>query len=207
MKHNALIYTIGYSCHTLNSFVHILQRYGISAVADVRSQPYSRFKPEFNQDKLSKSLKEIGLIYVFLGDLCGARIEAPECYINGKVSYSLIARHPKYLKGIDRILKGTQKYTIALMCAEKDPISCHRTILICRTLLTRGLSIKHILCDGTIEDHHDSELRLMRILNLDQPNMFVTEEQRLEKAYNLQADKIAYEEQTDQTKIDSIAGD
>jgi uncharacterized protein (DUF488 family) len=207
MENDAVIYTIGYSCHTFTSFVHVLLRYGVSAVADVRSQPYSRFKPEFNQDILSKSLKENDLVYVFLGDLCGARIEAPECYINGKVNYNLISRHPKYLKGIDRILKGIQKYSVALMCAEKDPISCHRTILICRSLLTKGLSIKHILCDGAIEDHHDSELRLMRILNLDQPNMFVTEKQRLDKAYDLQADKIAYEEHSNQSGMDIIAGD
>ncbi|MCI5148865.1 MAG: DUF488 domain-containing protein, partial [Candidatus Electrothrix sp. MAN1_4] len=101
--------------------------------------------------------------YVFIGDLCGARIEEPSCCINGKVDYSLVAKNQKFLKGLERIKQGMQEYRIALMCAEKDPITCHRAILICRNLLSDEMKIKHILSDGTVEEHKESEQRLLKL--------------------------------------------
>ena len=90
-----------------------------------------------------------------------------------------------------------QKYQITLMCAEKDPISCHRTILICRNLRSNDIQILHLLGSGTIEEHKVTEKRLMKLYNLDQPNLFLTEAQRLEEAYDLQGEKIAYSENKD----------
>ena len=187
------IYTIGYSPHTLDSFVNIIKKYSITAIADVRSTPYSQFKSEFNKDNLKNVLKPHGIAYVFLGDLCGARIEDPSCYINGKVNYSLLTEKPKFKEGLERIKKGMTNYVIALMCAEKDPITCHRTILICRNLMNDDIEIQHILGNGEIENHKDSEQRLMKIFNLDHPDLFRTEPQRLDEAYLRQEEKIAYE--------------
>lgn len=187
------LFTIGYSPHTLDSFLRILVKYQITAVADVRSSPYSQFKPEFNKDSFSNFLKEQNIAYVFLGDYCGARVEDKNCYVNGKVDYNLVSSSSKFKEGLERIKKGMEKYRIVLMCAEKDPITCHRTILICRNVLTKGIVIKHILSSGMFEEHQDSEQRLMKIFNLNHPDLFRTEKQRLDDAYSRQGEKIAYE--------------
>lgn len=187
------LFTIGYSPHIPNSFLCILKKYKITAVADVRSSPYSQFKPEFNKDQLTEFLKKNGIAYVFLGDVCGARVEDHSCYVNGKVDYALVAENQKFKEGLKRIINGMEKFRIALMCAEKDPITCHRTILICRNLTSRGINIKHILSNGRIEDHKDSEQRLLKLFMLNHPDMFRSEQQRLDDAYSRQGEKIAYE--------------
>lgn len=187
------LFTIGYSPHILDTFLRVLKRHKITAVADVRSSPYSQFKPEFNKDNLSEFLNEHGIAYVFLGDFCGARVEDHSCYVDGKVDYTLVAESPKFKDGLKRIINGMEKYRIALMCAEKDPISCHRTILVCRNLASRGINIKHLLSDGRTEDHKESEQRLLKLFKLNHPDMFHSEQQRLNDAYKLQGEKIAYE--------------
>jgi len=187
------LYTIGYSPHILDSFLRVLQKHKITAVADVRSSPYSQFKPEFNKDQLAEFLNKHGIAYVFLGDYCGARVEDTSCYVNGKVDYTLVAENHKFKEGLKRIINGMDKYRIALMCAEKDPITCHRTILICRNLADKGINIKHIMSNGRTEDHKDSEQRLLKIFGLNHPDMFRSEQQRLNDAYIRQGEKIAYE--------------
>ena len=120
-RFNKTMHTIGYAAHNVESFIAALKKFNITAIADVRSKPYSKFKPEFNKENLKKALVDNGIEYVFLGDNIGARIKAPECYKNGQVEYELISKHPLFQKGIDRLLKGMEKFSIALMCAEKDP--------------------------------------------------------------------------------------
>lgn len=191
------IFTIGYSTYSLESFLRILEEYSINAIADVRSIPYSKFKPDFNRDFLKGNLRKKKVAYGFLGDNCGARINAPECYIDGKADYHLIAKHPTFREGINRLLNGINNYRIALMCAEADPINCHRTILVCRNLRFSDIRIKHILKDGSVEDHKKTEKRLMNLFNLYQPNLFKTESERLEDAYDLQGEKIAYRDNGD----------
>lgn len=186
------LFTIGYSGHSIESFVRLLKRHGVKAIADVRSQPYSRFKPVFNRETLKEALKRNDIAYVFLGDHCGARIEDPGCYVEGKADYRLIARHPKFQEGLNRILNGLQNYRIALMCSEKDPLTCHRAILICRNLRSDNLRIRHILNSGKLEDHEDSERRLMRLFKLDEGDLFKPESSRLEEAYDRQGESIAY---------------
>lgn len=187
------LYTIGYSCHSIESFVGALRRHHVEAIADVRSQPFSRFKPEFNRPDLSNELKKNGLKYVFLGVECGARVEDPNCYVNGKADYSRVAKSEIFQNGLERIITGLAKMNIALMCAEKDPIACHRTILICHNLKERVPSIEHILCDNTTETHEHAELRLKMKHKLDKPDMFMNEQQLLEQAYMLQGQEIAYD--------------
>ena len=190
---NNVIYTIGYSSFSMEKFIDILKRYKITALVDVRSQPYSRFKPEFNFDNLKKELHKHNIAYVFLGEECGARVNDSTCYVNGKVNYDLVARTKRFKKGLARIKKGMKQYTIVLMCAEKDPIDCHRTILISRHLQLLGILIKHILSDGTLEDHMMTEKRLLKLFKLDSPNLFFSKDQLLNNAYSLQGEKIAYE--------------
>lgn len=187
------LFTIGYSPHELDSFLRILKKYQISALADVRSSPYSQYKPEFNKETLKDFLKGNNIAYVFLGDYCGARVEDPSCCVNGKVDYKLVAENHKFKDGLERIKKGMENFRVVLMCAEKDPITCHRTILICRNLLSSGIKIKHILGNGKVEDHKDSEHRLLKLFKLNHPDIFSTEQQRIDDAYIRQGKKIAYE--------------
>ena len=191
-QYNKIIHTIGYAAHNVESFIAALKKFNITAIADVRSQPYSKFKPEFNKEILKKVLVNNGIEYVFLGDNIGARIKAPECYKNGQVDYELISKHPLFQEGIDRLLKGMEKFSIALMCAEKDPINCHRTILICKHLKRYQLQIYHILDANTLESHSETEFRLMKLFHLEQPDLFMKDSERLAEAYFRQEEKIAY---------------
>ncbi len=189
------IFTIGYSSFSIEVFIKLIKHYKINAVADVRSQPYSQFKPEFNRERFKEELLKNNIAYVFLGEACGARVDDPNCYMDGKVNYDLLAKKRIFKSGIERIKKGMETFNIVLMCAEKDPITCHRTILVCRNLQSVGVSIKHILSNGRVENHKDSEQRLLRLFKLSQrqSDMFRSDKQKLNDAYALQGKKIAYE--------------
>jgi len=186
------IYSVGYATHTIESFTATLKKYNITEIVDVRSQPYSGYKPEFNREILKQVLFNNGIEYIFLGDNLGARIKAPECYKNGHAKYDLISNHPIFQEGIVRILKEIKKFSVAMMCAEKDPINCHRTILVCKQLKNYEIQIVHIIDDNTSEDHSETEFRLMKLHHLEQPDLLMKDSERLEEAYSRQAAKIAY---------------
>lgn len=160
------IFTVGHSNHSTEKFLSLLKQHGVTAVADVRSLPYSRRFPHFNQSPLRNSLGSEEISYVFLGYQLGARPKDPECYVEGKARYELIAATEAFTNGLDRIFKGAKHHQIALMCAEQDPITCHRAILVCRYLRNRGLDIKHILKTGDLEPHEHLEQRLLKLHNL-----------------------------------------
>jgi len=194
-RDSRVLYTIGHSNHTIETFIAHLKRHGVTAVADVRSTPYSRFSPQFNKETLDETLKRHGIAYIFLGKELGARQGNQSCYDNGCADFKRIAEQPEFKHGLDRILKGMDKYRIALMCAEKEPLECHRTVLVCRNIRRSGVHIKHILYDGSVEDHHDTERRLLKALKM-QPSLFdqgMTASDLLERAYDLQARNIAYQ--------------
>lgn len=188
------VYTIGHSTHETDAFVELLRRHGVDALADVRSSPYSRFNPQFNRETLQRNLEAKGIAYVYLGKELGARSEDPACYENGKVQFDRLAQAPLFEKGIQRVVEGAQKYRLALMCAEKDPLECHRTILVARTLVERGADVQHILEDGSLEPHDRALDRLLEQFKLDQPDLFRTREDSVVDAYGRQAERIAYTE-------------
>ena len=175
----------------------MLQVHGITAVADVRSSPYSRYNPQFNKEALQTSLKNAGIAYVFLGKELGARSEDPTCCTDGKARFDLIAKSQTFTDGLQRLCKGMKTHRISLMCAEKDPMTCHRAILVCRHLRSPAVDIQHILEDGTLEPNPRTERRLMRLLNIQENNLFATHEELIEKAYDLQGQRIAYQEKQD----------
>lgn len=187
-----IIYSIGYATHTVESFVTALKKFSITAIFDVRSQPYSGFKPEFNRENLKQVLINNDIEYVFLGDNIGARIKAPECYKNGHADYGLISKHPLFQEGIARIVREMKNFSIAIMCAEKDPINCHRTILVCKQLKNYKIRIIHIIDANTTEDHRETEFRLMKSYHLEQPDLFMQDSERLEEAYKRQGERLAY---------------
>ncbi len=191
------LFTIGHSTHDLATFLELLRLHSVQAIADVRSQPFSSRFPHFSRSALEKSLKENHIRYVFLGHELGARREEECCYLDGKARYDLIAKTSAFHFGITRILKGLERYRLALLCAEKDPITCHRTILVCQHLRGKGFSIQHILGDGSLESHETLEDRMLKMLGKSQSSLFVSREQLVEQAYEEQGGKIAYRQSPD----------
>jgi uncharacterized protein (DUF488 family) len=190
------VFTIGHSTHTLEYFLSLLTKHGIQAVGDVRSVPYSRRNPQFNREPLMQRLRGVGIAYDFLGKELGARSDNPGCYIDGKVRYDYLAKEPAFLQGLGRLRKGIESHRVALMCAERDPLTCHRTILVCRELRTQDLEIDHILADGAVETNAAAERRLTSMLNL-RPDMFHSERDCIEQAYEKQGSRIAYTRRRD----------
>ena len=216
------IFTIGHSNHTIETFIELLHQHQVTALADVRSSPYSRRFPQFNQSALKTALKTANIAYVPLGDKLGARPRDRDCYINGMARYDLIAATEAFKIGLNRLIQGSEKYQISLMCAEQDPIVCHRAILICPHLKNAGLEIYHIHKNGDLESNEDLENRVLKqnhlyklsklsadfqshvkqlslfdlqpIQTLEKP---LSRAELVEKAYQLQSEKVAYTETTD----------
>jgi uncharacterized protein (DUF488 family) len=156
------VYTIGHSNISFDKFSTLLQTHDITAIADVRSTPYSKFTPHFNREALQKSLRAIGIAYVFVGKELGARSEDATCYNdNGQVIYSKLQQTTLFQDGIERVINGAQKFRLALVCAEKEPFTCHRSILIGQALATKDVDVRHILHDGRVETHEQMLQRLI----------------------------------------------
>ncbi len=188
-----MIYTIGHSKHKIERFVALLRQHAIDVVADVRSTPYSRFNPQFNREKLQAALADCGIRYVFLGDELGARTKDTACYDEaGRVSYAKLAATPSFRHGLDRLLAGMREHRIAIMCAEREPLECHRTILVARELEKVGAPITHILQDGSLEPHQEAMKRLATELQLVGTDLFRTPAELIEEAYETQGARIAY---------------
>jgi uncharacterized protein (DUF488 family) len=190
-----IVFTIGHSTHTLAKFIALIKAHEITAICDVRSQPYSRMNSQFNHATLQTELNKNGIAYIFLGKELGARTEDSACYINGKVQYERLAKTQLFKQGIERVQEEMKSYRIALMCAEKDPLLCHRTLLIARHLQNREIEIKHILEDGNLENQRSAEQRLLRLLKIQVSDLFKTQQEIIAEAYNIQSQKIAYKEQ------------
>ena len=190
------LFTIGHSTHSWEKFLELLRQHRIEAVADVRSSPYSQYNPHFNREPLQLALRQQGISYVFLGDELGARRSERECYVNDRADYALIAHTPAFQSGLDRVIQGAARMRIALMCSEKNPLDCHRCILVSPHLRERGLQVFHILADGTIESHEQTEHHLLHLFELPERELFRTPDEIVAEAYKLQGDKIAYQEDT-----------
>ena len=190
------VYTIGHSTHSIERFMALLRQHSVTALCDVRSRPYSRMNPQFNRESLKKDLREAGIKYVFLGEELGARSEDKSCYRNGQVQYDLLAKTALFRRGIDRIKDGAREYRVALMCAEKEPLECHRTILVARRLFEEGAPVMHIHADGHVEEHSQAIERLITMLRVPTADMFRSQDAVVSDAYQHQAEQIAYREQT-----------
>lgn len=185
-----MIYTVGHSNHPIAHLLQLLQGQGVTLLADVRSMPYSRFNPQFRRDALTEALAQHGIEYLFLGEELGARSRDPACYVDGRVSYIKLAATDLFRQGIDRLLMAAKSHTLAIMCAEKDPLDCHRTILVTRELVKRGEKVVHILANGEIEPHDQAMQRLREKLKIEPTDLFGGDTN--EQAYELRGQQIAY---------------
>jgi uncharacterized protein (DUF488 family) len=190
------VYTIGHSTQTVDRFVGLLKMHGITAVADVRSRPFSRMNPQFNRPELQEKLRQAHIQYVFLGRELGARSEDRGCYCNGQVQYDLLARTDLFQEGIERVKHGREQFRIALMCAEKEPLDCHRTILVARELSDASIPVIHILYSGETEQHDDTIGRLVGMLRIPNADMFREQSAVIKDAYEKRGKEIAYREES-----------
>jgi uncharacterized protein (DUF488 family) len=140
------IYTLGYGARTIEELIDVLAQHDIAYLIDVRSQPYSRFKPEYNREALEASLKAQGIRYVFMGDSLGGRPADPACYTDdGKVDYEAYRLQPLYREGIERLRQAwEQQLSVAILCSEGRPENCHRSKLIGVTLAQEDIAVAHI---------------------------------------------------------------
>ncbi len=191
------LFTIGHSSHALDAFLKLLGKHGVSAVADVRSAPYSRYCPHFSKDALSRSLGELGVEYVFLGRELGGRSDDPSSYGNGRIRYSRLSRRPEFREGIERLKKGASNHRVAIMCAEREPLECHRTILVSPVLEEEGLSVAHIHADGRLEPHEEAVDRLLDLVGFSRDDLFRSREEIVAEALLRQEERVAY-------KIDGV---
>ncbi|MGH8510561.1 MAG: DUF488 family protein [Gammaproteobacteria bacterium] len=191
-----MLYSIGHSNHEITAFVELLRQHGITAIGDVRSHPYSRYVPQYSREPLKTALVDGGIAYVFLGKELGARSNNPACYRQGKVQYDLLAQEAFFAEGVKRVIQGMERYIIALMCAEKDPLYCHRALLVARKLFEAGVPVSHIHADGSLETHQAMESRLLALCKLPEGDIFKGREEFVAEAYAIQGERIAYQDET-----------
>ncbi|USU13581.1 DUF488 domain-containing protein [Sphingomonadaceae bacterium OTU29THOMA1] len=191
------LFTIGYSGLDMPGFIDRLVQNGIAVVCDVRSTPFSKFKPDFTRGPFRAHLNAAGIKYVFLGRELGARPQDRSCYVDGQARYDRIAATEPFRLGMDRVRNGVAKTTLALVCSERDPVECHRAILVAHRLGDLRDTIAHIHTDGQVESQSTFDARLVALHGLTPPPLLSApgdDERALALAYEKQADAIAYRE-------------
>ena len=174
-----LIKTIGHSNQPIDRFVDLLKTGGVQVLVDVRSTPYSRRFPQFGREQLAARLALSGILYRYEGAALGGKPK------DGG-SYDDLASRPEFSDALDRLIAGAADSTLCLMCAEKEPLDCHRTVLVSRRLAERGAEIEHLLADGKRKPHAVLEEELLEASDDGAPDLFTTAEdrsQRLARAY------------------------
>ena len=184
--------SIGHSNLPAERFVQMLQNAGVSAVADVRSVPASRFCPWFSREPLAARLARGGIAYAFHGGALGGRPRDQGLYCDGAADYEAMAMQADYRAGLDQLIEVAKNATVCMLCAEREPLDCHRCLLLARGLRERGLNVGHILHSGTIEPHTATEQRLLA-LDAESCDLFASgQTMRLAAAYRRRARAIAY---------------
>ena len=192
------IFTIGHSNHPSETFLDLLHEHRIDVVADVRSSPYSRYNPHFNHQSLNDALENSGIDYVFLGGELGGRPMDRSCYdADGRVQFERLANTDQFDDGIRRVIWVSDERRVALMCSEKEPLNCHRTLLIAKVLEERGVPVTHILADGSLETHEATMNRLLDGFKLPHHgDMFRTRREVIADAIVRQVSKVGYVDST-----------
>lgn len=157
------VFTIGHSRHSVEEFINLLNKYRVDCLIDVRTSPYSKFIPHFNRDHLKETLKKHRISYIFMGEELGARRKEANLYTSeGYLDFEKTKASPLFIEGIDRVKLGISKgYKIALLCSEKDPIDCHRSILIGKNLKDQEITVNNIKEDGSLQSQEQLEERLL----------------------------------------------
>lgn len=192
-----ILFTIGHSNHDLGDFFAALVEHGVESLCDVRSRPGSFRFPQFNREPLEATASCAKVQYQFLGESLGGRPEDPRVYrSDGRVDYAARRKSPDFSAGIDRLLELSRAGNTALMCAEEDPLQCHRFLMICPALVERGIAPVHIRRAGILESQRDAEDRLLALHGgaaFTTGALFVSERAAaLEDALRRQAEEFAF---------------
>ncbi len=191
-RKSSVVHTIGHSNHSAARFTALLQQHRISLVIDVRSSPQSRYAPHFNKQEIVSVLNQSGLEYTFAGRSLGGRPADPDLYDNGHVSYAKMSETSGFNSALKKMAALAREQSIAIMCAESDPLDCHRFLLIGRELVRRGTDVTHILSNGSSETHAGAEKRLLQALRLNQPGFFDEPLDVIAEAYRIQESRVAF---------------
>ena len=188
------VYTIGHSDHSIEAFLALLADNGVNMVVDARSSPHSRWVPHFNPDSLEPALEREGIDYAYMGKELGGRPNDRSAYdAEGRVSYERAAMADDFADAIASLIRQADERRIVLLCMERDPLECHRALLVARALAEQGVDVRHILWDGGIESHEELMDRLLESLGLPpQPDLFRTHEDVIADAVREQAGRVAY---------------
>ena len=184
--------TIGHSNLPADRFIGLLRGAGAHAIADVRSTPASRHFPWFSKNNLATRLQQDGMAYLPFGDTLGGRPRYASLYRDSVADYEAMAKRPEFCAGLDRLLATTAQHRVCLMCAEHEPLDCHRCLLVARALTERGLSVGHILFDGTVKAHAAIEQQLLADYDAGADLFSAGQSERLAAAYQRRARAVAY---------------
>lgn len=198
-----MVLTLGHSNHPIDRFIELLRDQQVTTAIDVRSRPFSRLYPAFNRPALARSLVEHGIDYTFMGDELGGRSDDRSCYKDGRVDYQTLAQTVSFKAGLSHVIQASQSAHVALVCAEKEPLACHRALLIGRALEEAGTPVAHLGAGGELEPHADAMTRLLRKLRMPDADLFRTREQIIEDAIEKQSRRVAYtDERMDVTSVE-----
>ncbi|MBI5916468.1 MAG: DUF488 domain-containing protein [Bacteroidetes bacterium] len=203
-----IIHTIGHSNLPAEEFLRLLQLHGVDCVVDVRSTPASQYNPQYNKPVLANFLKENDILYLHFGREFGAR--QPNTMLHddeGKVDFEKVQATAAFREGVKRLKEGVEKgFFPALMCAEADPLECHRFSMISDYLVERGFEVVHILKDGTVASQEDLEQELLKKFakKLPQPTIFepnISRDDQLKAAYRLHNQQVGWSPKKDVAEI------
>lgn len=195
------LFTIGHSTHDFDYFAHMLKNNNINYLLDVRSTPYSKYAETYNRENLAELLEKENITYSYMGKYFGARQNDRELYHeDGYLDFSKTARLDFFVKAMKNVILGLEKgNNIALMCTEKDPIDCHRAIMVARAFAVSGVNVNHILADGSLQNQAELDERLLNMYFPDRAQVSIfssdndmTDEEMLKLAYKKRNAQIGY---------------
>lgn len=196
------VYTIGHSVHPIDVFLKLLNKYDINCVIDVRSTPFSKYAPQYNINEIKKTLNSNGIYYLFMGKEFGARQTDTTLFdSDGLLNFEKVIKNDQFQSGMKRVKEGLDKgFNITFMCTEKDPIDCHRSILVGRAFHDEKFDVLNIIENGNIETQEELIERLLNIYfpMRDQTTLFdyIENEKKdinlIREAYRLRNKDIAY---------------
>jgi len=194
-----ILYTIGYSGFSVPDFIDVLKRYRINVIIDVRSTPFSSYFSAYNKEHLERLLKSHHIYYRNYAKEFGAQqIERRFYTAQGYLDFELFTASDIYHHGYQKIEDGLkQEYVFAFMCAEKDPMDCHRSIMVSKTFNDHGYSVLHLLPAKNPVSQVDIEERLLDKYFPDRDQLSLLSEQKDEnelitEAYRKRNAEIGY---------------
>jgi len=186
------IFSLGHADLSIERFIGLLAQAEVSAVADVRSSPFSRRAPWFNRPELTESLKLKGILYGFFGKELGGRPRDPAQYTGGVADYSKMAQTISYLHGLERLISGNQRHRVAMICSERDPLECHRCLLVSRSLFELGVDVQHIHHTGKVELQSEALERLFFEERIPTEDKMWQWDDRVDMAFKKRSARVAY---------------